>query len=95
MCVDMTEQIESILNEKVRPTLRLHGGDMRVLGVEGGVMKFSMQGACAQCPSAYLTSEALVKEAILTALPDINDVLLVQDVSDDMLDMARKILSHG
>ena len=91
----MLEQIEQVLNESVRPRLALHGGDIQSLGCEDGVYRFQLLGQCANCPSAYLTTESLIREELLQAVPGLKDVVLVQQVSDRLLEEARAILNHG
>ena len=91
----MLEQIEQVLNEKVRPQLALHGGDIRSLSCEDGVYRFCLLGQCSGCPSAWLTTESLIQETLLQAVPGLKQVVLVQQVSDDLLDQARAILRRG
>ena len=38
--------------------------------------------------------EDMVKEAILQAVPEVKDVRLDDTVSEELLDMARKLLNH-
>ena len=91
----MLEQIEQVLNEIIRPQLALHGGDIQSLDCEDGVYRFRLLGQCANCPSAYLTTETLIQEELLQAVPGLEQVVLVQAVSDALLYQARAILRHG
>ena len=91
----MLEQIEQVLNEIIRPQLALHGGDIQSLDCEDGVYRFRLLGQCANCPSAYLTTETLIQEELLQAVPGLEQVVLGQAVSDALLDQARAILRHG
>lgn len=91
----MLEQIEQVLNERVRPQLALHGGGIQSLGCEDGVYRFRLLGQCAGCPSAYLTTQEVVQEELLPAVPGLKQVVLVQQVSDSLLDQARAILNHS
>ena len=84
-----------MLNEIIRPQLALHGGDIQSLDCEDGVYRFRLLGQCANCPSAYLTTETLIQEELLQAVPGLEQVVLVQAVSDALLDQARAILRHG
>ncbi|MFR3992960.1 MAG: NifU family protein [Angelakisella sp.] len=59
----MLERIEQVLDEKVRPALRTHDGDIKVVRVEDGVLYFRMLGQCSNCPSAVVTAEELVAPA--------------------------------
>ena len=44
---NITSEVEAVLDEHVRPYLATHSGDMKVLGVEGGVVFFQLTGRCA------------------------------------------------
>lgn len=91
----MLEQIEQVLNERVRPQLALHGGGIQSLSCEDGVYRFRLLGQCAGCPSAYLTTQEVVQEELLPAVPGLKQVVLVQQVSDSLLDQAQAILNHS
>ena len=90
----MLEKIERVLDEKVRPELAFHGGDVEVLEFADGVLRIRLLGQCACCPSAYLTTEQLVEAEVTAALPEVRQVVLVQQVSEGLLDQARAILSR-
>lgn len=93
----MYEEIESVLDEHVRPLLRRDGGDMEVLEVEDGVVRFKLKGRCAGCPAADLTTETLIESELVERVPGIRRAVLVQDISDELLDQARAIIRahHG
>lgn len=85
--------IEAILEEKVRPTMRAHGGDMAVERLENKVLYVRMMGQCAGCPSADMTNETLIEAELVKAVPDlVEKVVVVQDVSDELWEQARRIL---
>ena len=63
------KQIEAVLDEKVRPALRAHGGEISVDRLEDGVLYVKLLGQCAGCPSADLTNETLVEAELTAALP--------------------------
>lgn len=90
----MLEQIEQVLNDKIRPQLALHGGNIESLGCEDGIYRFRLLGQCSNCPSAYLTTESLIEEELLQAVPGLKQVVLVQQVSDELLAQALSILHH-
>ena len=90
----MYEELETVLDQYVRPQLRGHGGDIRSLSCEDGVDRFRLLGQCSGCPSAWLTTESLIQETLLQAFPDLKQVVLVQQVSDDLMNQARAILRH-
>ena len=77
------ERVEAALEEKVRPALRAHGGDIAIDRLEGKTLYVKMLGQCAGCPSADLTA----------ALPEVVEkVAVVQTVSDELWEQAKKLL---
>jgi Fe-S cluster biogenesis protein NfuA len=48
----LMKQINSLLDQKVRPALAGDGGGLQVLGVDGYTVKIRYQGACGSCPSS-------------------------------------------
>lgn len=89
----MEEKIKEILREKVDPVLSEHFGGAALTRFENGIAYVRLTGACAQCPSAQETLETIVKDYVMGACPEVEDVLLDTSVSDDLLEMARKILN--
>lgn len=91
---DMRGQIERFLDEEVRPLLKSHGGNVEVLSFEGHVLKIRLLGKCSGCPSAQITAEEMIGEKIRDKFKDIKEVILVQEVSRELIDFARKILER-
>ena len=92
----MTEdkkRIEAVLDEKVRPALRAHGGEIEVDRLEDGVLYVKLLGQCAGCPSADLTNETIVEAELTAALPDlVRKAVVVQTVSDELWEQAKRLL---
>ena len=86
----LRERIEQVLAGRVRPYLHGHGGE-----VEDGVLKVRLLGQCSGCPSAAITTEQLIQEEVCAAVPEVKQVVLIQEVSRDLLDQARAILNHS
>jgi Fe-S cluster biogenesis protein NfuA/nitrite reductase/ring-hydroxylating ferredoxin subunit len=60
--------------EEVRPYLQSHGGNVELLGVEGGVARLRLQGSCDGCPSSAMTLKLAIEEAIEKAAPDLEGI---------------------
>ena len=60
--------------EEVRPYLQSHGGNVELLGIEGGVVRLRMQGSCDGCPSSTVTLKLAIEEAIQKAAPDLDGI---------------------
>lgn len=87
------KRVEAVLDEKVRPALRAHGGELQVDRLEDGVLYVKLLGQCAGCPSADLTNETLIEAELVKALPElVRRVAVVQTVSDELWEQAKRIL---
>ena len=77
------KQIEAVLDEKVRPSLRAHGGELEIDHLEDGVLYIKLLGQCAGCPSADLTNETLIEHELTAALPELvqncNKIIVMRD----------------
>ena len=87
------KRIEEVLDEKVRPSLRAHGGEIQVDHLEDKVLYVKLLGQCAGCPSADLTNETLVEAELVKALPElVKKVSVIQTVSDELWEQAKRLL---
>lgn len=71
--VPVEERVTGAL-DSVRPYLAAHGGGVELLGVEDGVVRLRLEGACHGCPSSSLTLRAAVEEAVVKAAPDVERI---------------------
>jgi Fe-S cluster biogenesis protein NfuA len=60
--------------EDVRPYLGSHGGGVELLGVEDGVVRLRLDGACNGCPSSAATLTSAIEDAVLRAAPEVERV---------------------
>lgn len=89
----MLKQIERVLEENVRPKLLEHEGDVKVVAYDDGILKVRLLGHCSGCPSASLTTEELIAAEVKGKIPEIKDVILVNEVSQSLIDMAKQIMA--
>ena len=82
------DNIQRILEEDVRPALMAHQGDVELISYKSQVVKVKLHGKCSGCPSAYLTTEELIAAKIKEKMPEVKDVVLVQEVNPELLDFA-------
>lgn len=73
----MEEKVLKIIDEKIRPALRMDGGDIEFLGMEGNSVKVRLTGACHGCPSAAMTLQMGVLRTLQAELPEIDGVIPV------------------
>ena len=87
------KRMEAVLDEKVRPALRAHGGEIEIDHLEDGVLYVKLLGQCAGCPSADLTNETLVEAGLVQALPElVTKVSVIQTVSGELWEQAKRLL---
>jgi Fe-S cluster biogenesis protein NfuA len=71
------DQVKKAL-EELRPRLQADGGDIELLGVERGVVKVRLKGACAGCPMSTMTLKMGVEQYLKKKIPEIAKVEAVQ-----------------
>ena len=87
------KKIEAVLDEKVRPALRAHGGELEIDRLEDRVLYVKLLGQCAGCPSADLTNETVIEAEVVKALPALVErVAVVQTISDELWEQAKRLL---
>ena len=57
--------------EELKPKLQADGGDIEFLGLENGVMKVRLKGACAGCPMSAMTLKMGVEQYLKKSVPEI------------------------
>ncbi len=85
--------LEDILKRYICPQLNRHGGDAVLVKVRDRVAYIRLTGHCSGCPAAKYTLESLVREEIGKHTDLIDDVLLQEEVSQELYDMAKEILA--
>jgi Fe-S cluster biogenesis protein NfuA len=63
-------QVEAAL-EELRPRLQADGGDIEFMGVNEGVVKVKLKGACAGCPMSTMTLKMGVESYLKKKIPEI------------------------
>jgi Fe-S cluster biogenesis protein NfuA len=72
----MREKVEAAL-EKIRPDLRLDGGDVELVDVQDGIVTVRLTGACGSCPMSTMTLRMGVEQVIKQEVPEIKEIVAV------------------
>jgi len=88
----MIDKILKVIDEKVRPYLAQHNGDIEVLSFENGILEVKLLGSCSSCMSSKFTIEEIVEAPLMKEIPQIKEVVLAQYISEETMQLARKIL---
>lgn len=70
--VDMDALLETI--EYIRPALQADGGDLVLLGVDGGTVNLQMVGACGGCPMSMMTLKAGIERIMFDRVAGVTEV---------------------
>ncbi|MGD8251812.1 MAG: NifU family protein [Desulfobacterales bacterium] len=69
----MREQVEAVL-DKIRPALQADGGDVELVGIEDGVVKVRLKGACSGCPMSQMTLKNGIEKLLKREVPGVASV---------------------
>ena len=77
----LEEKIENIIEEKVRPTLLMDGGDIQFVDFdkESGVVSIKLSGHCRMCPFRQMTLKAGIETPLRDEVPEVKEVRLLED----------------
>ncbi len=75
----IVQQIEGLLNARIRPAVKRDGGDIVYKDFKDGVVFVEMRGACAGCPYAMVTLKDGVEKILKTYIPAVKEVRQVAD----------------
>ena len=60
--------------EYIRPAVQADGGDLVLLGTEGGRVDIQMVGACGGCPLSMMTLKAGIERILMDRVPGVVEV---------------------
>jgi Fe-S cluster biogenesis protein NfuA len=72
----MKEKVEAALN-KIRPSLMADGGNVELVGVDNGVVKVKLTGACGGCPMSQMTLKMGIERILKKEIPEIKEVVAI------------------
>ncbi len=57
--------------DEIRPRLQADGGDIEFVGVDQGIVKVKLTGACAGCPMSTMTLKMGVEQYLKQKIPEV------------------------
>ena len=58
----------------IRPAVQADGGDLVLLGTDGGTVNIQMVGACGGCPLSMMTLKAGIERILKDRVPGVEEV---------------------
>lgn len=74
---EIEKKIQAFLDEEIRPSVAMDGGDVSLDRFEDGVAYVHMQGACAGCPSSSMTLKMGIETKLKELVPEVVEVVSV------------------
>jgi Fe-S cluster biogenesis protein NfuA len=72
----LVERTRAVI-ESFRPFIQADGGDVEFLGVEDGIARVRLRGACSGCPHAAITLQMGIERHLRERVPEIKAVVNV------------------
>ncbi|KAK8884785.1 nifu-like protein [Tritrichomonas musculus] len=70
----LLERVEKIIDERVRPALKMDGGDIKIDGIKDGVVDVTLLGHCSGCPSRRITLHEGILGCLQEEIPEIKNI---------------------
>ncbi len=70
---DLKDNVEAALDQ-IRTALRTEGGDVKLVGIDDGIVKVKLQGSCAGCPFSQMTIKNFIEKELKRSVPGVKGV---------------------
>ena len=58
------KKVERVIDEYIRPSLRMDGGDVEIMDIKGTLVYCSLRGACSNCAGASQTLKMMIERSL-------------------------------
>lgn len=76
---EISGQIRELITTRVRPAVRMDGGDISFERFEDGIVFLRLRGACAGCPSSTVTLKQGIENMLKHYVPEVMEVRSVAE----------------
>jgi len=70
---DLKDDVEAAL-DRIRTALRTEGGDVKLVGIDDGIVKVKLQGSCAGCPFSQMTLKNFIEKELKKSVAGVKGV---------------------
>ena len=75
---NIEDRINQIL-EKIRPFIKMHGGDVSLSNFDDGTATLEISGACVGCTLADLTYNQMIGSILMKDIPEVKRISLINN----------------
>lgn len=79
---NVEQQIQALLNARIRPAVKKDGGDIKFISFNNGIVLVEMQGACKGCPYAMRTLKEGVERILKNYISEVKEVRNIDENND-------------
>ena len=72
---DVVTAIESLLKEKINPSIASHGGRVSLVDVKDNIMFVQMEGGCQGCAASAVTLRQGIEATVKNTIPQIEEII--------------------
>ena len=70
----MLDRVQDVIENRIRPRVRLDGGDITLVEVRDGIVRVRLHGACSMCSSTQTTLYQGVERILKQEIPEVRGV---------------------
>ena len=76
---EIIEKIKFVLEDKIKPSVAMHGGFINFISYEDGHLKLEMAGSCSGCAMSQVTLKQGVESMMKHYCPEVKQIISEDD----------------
>ena len=70
----MLERVLEVIENRIRPRIRMDGGDITLVDIVDGIVRVRLHGACSTCSATQVTIREGVARLLQQEIPEVRGV---------------------
>ena len=79
---DIVKDIETVLKDKVLPSVAAHNGEIKFISFHNGVVRLLLSGSCSGCAMSKITLQRGVEQTLKHYVPEVEGIVGEDDEED-------------
>ena len=72
---DIVKDIETVLKDKVLPSVAAHNGEIKFISFHNGVVRLLLSGSCSGCAMSKITLQRGVEQTLKHYVPEVEGIV--------------------